>query len=288
MRHSARAPIIAAALAGILLGASAGVLALTAPASAGPTATATPSPTASPTPAPTASPTPTPYPQSTPVITDVEPSLAYEYSGIAITGDNLRSSDGSCVVEIGGLGAYEHSCTKEEIIAVVPWNAVSGNVQVISNGIPSNAIHLQILPFEEGPGADIVPGLINVLTAPGADIAELLASEGDPPDAAEPLFDSGDPLLADWYTVTVPEGEEVAKCRAYAMHPQVLEVGPVVFFGVDDPTPTPTPRMLPPSGATQRHSRSADGAIVLMVFGGLVAAISAAFVARSVLIRRGT
>jgi hypothetical protein len=161
-------------------------------------------------------------------------------------------------------------CSSNEVRVIVPWNAQTGDVVAFADGASSNGVHLQILPFEAGPSAGIVPGSINVQMAPGVDIAVVLQREGEPLGAATPLFDSDDPLLVDWYSVTVPAGQEIAKCRAYARHPEVLEVGPVVFVGVDDPTPT-SPRMpgaLPPSGA-RPYRGAAAGGLLLAALGTL-------------------
>jgi len=88
----------------------------------------------------------------------------------------------------------------------------------------SNAFPLQVAPCEVSSQSNFVPGEILMQIEPGADIGPILEEEGEPPDAAELIFDEdlAELVFGDWYVVSVPEGEELAKCRAYLMHPEVL------------------------------------------------------------------
>ena len=260
-------------------GAAAAVaLAALAPGAGADTPTPSAPETPSPTPTPTASPT-----LAAPVIHSVEPAVVFEFiSFFSVSGERLRSSDGSCLIEISGLRAYDTGCSNTLAGGVVPWNATSGDIFVIANGVRSNAIPIEVRPFEEGPGADLVPGFdfvrgeILVSMTPGADIAAVLEREGDSPDAARPLVGT------DRYVVTVPEGEEVAKCRAYAKHPEVLEVWLHGVSGIDPlPTPSaspsPTPGMLPAAGAASPASSSV-ATLALIAF-GTAAVLVATFIA---------
>lgn len=205
---------------------------------------------------------------------------ATEYSGIVIIGENLQSADGSCPVEVNGIAAYAESCSPTEVSVVVPWNATSGDVVVFADGVPSNGIPLEIGPLPEDFFESFVRGEIIVKLVSGGDIGAVLESQGEPEDAANPLFNSSDPLLADWYVVMVNEGDEVAKCRAYSMHPDVLEAGPNIYVTVDEPSPEPTagPSTLPSSGIRPTEgSPFAD--LVLLAAGALAVFAGVAAVA---------
>ena len=102
----------------------------------------------------------------------------------------------------------------------------------------SGALALGIAPCDEGSQAHFVSGEILVQMMPGADIGPILQEEGEPPDAAELVFDED----FGWYIVSVPEGEELAKCRAYLMHPEVLIAEPNFIRILHEPTSTPYPQ----------------------------------------------
>ncbi len=132
------------------------------------------------------------------------------------------------------------------VVALATLGAVGPST---ASGDTSNAFALQIGPCEEGSKARFVAGEILVQMMPGADIGPILEEEGEPPGAAELVF--ADILeeaelvfdeVFDWYIVSVPEGEELAKCRAYSAHPEVLAVEPNFLGTPDNPSPTPYPQ----------------------------------------------
>jgi len=137
-------------------------------------------------------------------------------------------------------------------------------------GASSNAFAQEIGPCEEGSKAQFAPGDILVKMAPGADIGAILEEEGEPPDAAELVVDEDFGL----YVVSVPEGEELAKCRAYAMHPEVLIVEPNFIRTPHDPAPTPD--RLPSGGGPPE--RGPTPAVFLLITGAALLVVSAAVV----------
>ena len=77
-----------------------------------------------------------------------------------------------------------------------------------------------------------------------------------------------------WYVVAVPVGEELAKCLAYSMHPEVLIAEPNFLGTVDDPTPAPA--MLPSGGGTPDASRIPNAFYIIA--GAALLVVSAAVV----------
>jgi hypothetical protein len=124
--------------------------------------------------------------------------------------------------------------------------------------------------------------------APGEDIAPILVAEGEPPDAATSLVSGPDyQYLEDWYVVVVPVGQEVAKSRAYARHPEVLYVGPIGYPTFDgdplpsSPSPTPSPSALPSPTPTvgafpQTGRASREGGDVGWILAGAAAMLAGA------------
>ncbi|MEE8518905.1 MAG: hypothetical protein V3S98_07255 [Dehalococcoidia bacterium] len=102
-------------------------------------------------------------------------------------------------------------------------------------GDASSGFAPEMAPCEETFQSLFVAGEIVVKMKPGADIGPILDEEGEPPDAAELSSDED----RGWYKVSVPEGEELAKCRAYSAHPEVLIVEPN-FIRILEPIPTPS------------------------------------------------
>ena len=194
-----------------------------------------------------------------PVIHSVDPSTAREWSYVTILGENLVSGDGSCSVEIAGLRSFVSTCDDSQILAIVPWNAASGDVVVFANDKASNPVHINIFPADQPvPGEEIVAGVIHVKMDAGIDITIVLEREGAPPESATPI-NPDSPNLADWYGVTVPVGTEVAESRAYSVHPEVLYVGPVPLPFIDPPpVPTPSPTLIPQSTITIRFVRNGE------------------------------
>jgi len=134
----------------------------------------------------------------------------------------------------------------------------------------SNAFALKMAPCEVTSESQFVPGEILMVLGPGADIGPILEEEGEPPDAAELMFDEdlAELIFGDWYVVSVPEGEELAKCRAYAMHLEVLIAEPNFIRILHDTIPTPYPQSTitvrfvnngqPVTAAMAHMGRSAD------------------------------
>ena len=87
-------------------------------------------------------------------------------------------SDGSCWVQVS-IPAYVADCSPDEVRAVVPWTAQTGNVFVSVDGITSNPFPVVVSPVETDK-LKIIPGAIQIKLRPSADIAPILAQEGDP------------------------------------------------------------------------------------------------------------
>lgn len=156
-----------------------------------------------------------------PVISSISPGGPVQPGArVTITGSNFGTGIGSYGVSVDGRSAFISSWTSTQIVADLPSGVQPGEAEVAvwTTDISSIAVPLEIANFVYPPvGAPMVQGSIAVRMVAGADPALVAVRNGNSSSDIQPEFPGvSDPVLARWYRVTVPVGQERTKAELYA------------------------------------------------------------------------
>lgn len=157
-----------------------------------------------------------------PQITNVTPNPAEIGDEITIHGSGFGAETSDTEVVIGDESATVTSWSSNRVVAVVPAGlaAAPQELQVYAADDDSNEAEVTIANQETGETSNAFPGQILIRVAPGVSASLVAGAYGD--SVLAPVFtDETDELLARWFVVSVPAGQENSRVEQYAGDPRV-------------------------------------------------------------------
>lgn len=161
-----------------------------------------------------------------PTIVSVEPNAPSEWSTIRVYGSNLRPADASCGLLFSGVPAYVIHCSDTEMLAVTPWISGETSVTVRTSDGESDGLVISLAPRVSAEMPYLVPGEVVIHSTRESEPS--LIDLGIADSAVVSLVDAS-PVLASWYSVQVPPGQEIELSREFSSLAGIDYAGPASY-----------------------------------------------------------